>query len=171
MEKARSHGFTLMELLIATGLFAVAVTGLVALFPTAQRVSREGEEEARATLIAGNVLDALARSSPDGSFPLATGTTEGELRFEPLDPRVPSEHSVAYGSACEPLSPMDRENADLPVTNPEILDITTLRLGTKASLPGLVVAEVDVASPAAAPASGRSTNRFIRLFPMPPDHD
>jgi prepilin-type N-terminal cleavage/methylation domain-containing protein len=169
---ARPCGFTLMELLIATGLFAVAVTGLIALFPTAQRVSREGEEESRATLIAGSILDTLAASSSSGCFSLATGTKAGgELRLEQLDPRMPDEHSVAYGSSCEPLFPLEPEKAGLPVGNPEVLDIATLTLKTRSTLPGLVVAEVDVVSPAAAPASGRSTNRFVRLFPMPADHD
>jgi len=168
---ARPRGFTLIEILLATGLFAVAVTGLIALFPTARRVSREGEEEARATLIAGNILDTLAASSPSGYFPLATGTSGGELRLERLDPRAPGQHSVAYGAACEPLFPLDPGKADLPSANPEALDIVTLRLEKKPSLPGLVVAEVDVASPAAAPAAGRSTNRFVRMFPIPPGHD
>lgn len=162
--------FSLLEILIATGVFAVAVTGLIALFPTAQRVSREGEEEARAALIAGNILETLALPS-SGTFSLATGAPSGELRFEQLDPHVSARRSVAYGAACEPLFPLDPGKADLPAQDPGTLDIATLRLGTKSSLPGLVVAEVDVASPAAAPASGRSTNRFIRLLSMPPAHD
>lgn len=167
----RPRGFTLLEILIATGLFAFAVTGLIALFPAAQHVTRQGEEEARAALIAGNILDTLAIRGTAGSFALATGTAEGKPRLEALDPRVPGEHAVAYGASCEPLFPLDREKAVSPVSDPEALDIATLSLMKKPSLPGLVVAEVDVASPAGAPASGRSTNRFVRLFPVPPDHD
>lgn len=165
------RGFTLLEILIATGLFAIAVTGLIALFPTAQRVSREGEEEARATLIAENILDTLELPSRPGSFSLATGSSGRSICFEPLDPRIPSEHFVAYGAACEPLFPLEQEKACLPSTNLEVLDIASISLGTKPSLPGLVVAEIEVASPASAPASGRSTQRFVRLFPMPPAHD
>ena len=168
---SKVRGFTLAEILIATGLFAVAVTGLISLFPTVQRVTREGEEEARAALIAQNILDTLTLPSPSGLFSLATGTSGGTLRLEPIDPRMTSEHFVAYGASCEPLFPVDREKADMPVTMPEALDITTLRLTSKPSLPGLVHAEVEVAAPAAAPASGRSTHRFVRLFPMPVNHD
>jgi hypothetical protein len=160
-----------MEILIATGLFTVAVTGLIALFPAVYRVSREGEEEARAALIAENTLNELSLKSDSGSFSLAIGTSEGALRFEPVDPRVASEHYVAYGASCEPLFPMDREKVSVPVTNPDALDILTVRLGTKPALPGLVIAEIEVSSPASAPASGRSMHRFIRLFQMPPDHD
>lgn len=165
------RGFTLLEILIATGFFAIAVTGLIALFPTVQRVSREGEEEARATLIAENILETLALPSRPGAFSLATGLSGRSLCFEALDPLIPSEHFVAYGPACEPLFPLEQEKARLSVTNPEVLDVATVRLGTKTSLPGLVLAEIEVASPASAPASGRSTRRFVRLFPMPPVHD
>ena len=77
------RGFTLLEILIATGLFAIAVTGLIALFPTVQRVSREGEEEARATLIAENILDTLTLPSRPGAFSLATGSSGRSLCFEP----------------------------------------------------------------------------------------
>ena len=170
MGDSRSRGFTLMEILIATALFAVAVTGLIALFPTAQRVSREGEEEARAALIAGNILDTLAIHSSSWCFSLPIGTTGGMLQFEALNPGEPGEHSVAYGASCEPLFAVNRDQAAMPAGNPDALAIATLHLGTKSSLPGLVIAEVDVASPAAAPASARSTHRFVRIFPMPPDH-
>lgn len=166
-----TRGFTLMEILIATGLFAFAVTGLIALFPMAQRISREGEEEARAALIAGNILDTLAVNAASGSFSLATGTSGGSIRIERIDPFSSGEHSVAYGAACEPLFAMDQNQVEKPAGNPEALDIAMLRLARKSSLPGLVVAEVDVASPAAAPASGRTTNRFVRLFPLPSSHD
>lgn len=168
---APMRGFTLLEILIATGLFAVAVTGLIALFPMAQRISREGEEEARGTMIAENIFSALSLRSASGSFRLAIGMEEGDLRFEQLDPFPASEHSVAYGTACEPLFPLERGKADLPVNVPEALDIATLRLVTKPALPGLVVAEVDVASPAAAPAAGRSSRRFVRLFPLQARHE
>jgi prepilin-type N-terminal cleavage/methylation domain-containing protein len=169
--ESRKSGFTLLEILIATGLFAIAVTGLIALFPMVQRVSREGEEEARATLIAQNILDALPLSASSGSFSLATGTSGGTLRYETIDPRMTSEHSVSCGASCEPLFPLEPGKNDTPVTAPEALDIATLRLNITPSLPGLVSTEVVVVSPASAPASGRSTHRFVRLFQMPSRHD
>jgi type II secretory pathway pseudopilin PulG len=165
------RGFTLLEILVATGFFALAVTGLIALFPLVQRVSREGEEEARGTMIAENILSVLALPSASGSFRLATGIRDGDPLYEQIDPTASSEHCVAYGSACEPLFPLDGGKAGLPVTTPGALDVATVRLTAKPSLPGLVVAEVDVASPASAPASGRSTHRFLRLYPVPSRHE
>jgi prepilin-type N-terminal cleavage/methylation domain-containing protein len=170
MDGTRTHGFTLLEILIAMGLFAIAVTGLIALFPAVQRVSLQGEEEARATLIAENILETLAIPS-SRSFQVATGTKEGKLVFEALDPFTGRERSVVYGASCEPLFPVDGENAVRPATNPESLDLATVRLESKPSLPGLVLAEIEVSSPAAAPASSRSSHRFVRLFPMPPVHE
>jgi len=164
-------GFTLTEILIATGIFAVAVTGLIALFPTAQRVAREGEEEARAAMIAGNILDALDVQSPDGCFTVATGISGGALKMEQLDPRTATSCFIVYGASCEPISPVEKDTADRPVENPQALDIATLRFEKKSSLPGLVVADLEIASPASAPSSGRITNHFVRIYSLPACHE
>jgi prepilin-type N-terminal cleavage/methylation domain-containing protein len=169
--KPTQGGFTLTEILIATGIFAFAVTGLIALFPTAQRVSREGEEEARAAMIAGDILDALDVQSSDGCFTVATGISGGALKMEQLDPRTATSCCVIYGASCEPIASLEKDSVDRPVDNPQALDIATLRLEKKSSLPGLVVADLEITSPASAPASGRMTNHFERIYPLPMSHE
>jgi hypothetical protein len=57
------------------------------------------------------------------------------------------------------------------VDNPQALDIATLRLEKRSSLPGLVVADLEITSPASAPASGRLTNHFERIYPLPMSHE
>jgi len=168
---AGEHGFTLVEILIAVFLSAFAVVGLISFFSLSQRISREGEEEARAALIAENILNTLTLNPRSGSFSLATATSEGTLHFESIDPRKTSNRSVVYGAACEPLFAMDPEKTDSPVSTPEALAVATVRLEKKSSLPGLVQADIEIGSPAAAPSSGRSIQRFVRLLPMPPTHD
>jgi hypothetical protein len=163
----RDDGFTLGEILVAVGLFAIAITGLVSLFPATQRVAREGEEEARAAIIADNILESLPLVTSPGNFSLPVGMKDGAVLLEPLAPSLETAHSVAFGPACEPLCPVPGEKADSPSDNPEALDIATLRLLRSGSNPGMVKAEVTVSSPASAPLSRRRSSTFVRLLPLP----
>jgi prepilin-type N-terminal cleavage/methylation domain-containing protein len=162
---AREQGFTLAEILIALGIFSVAVSGLLVLFPVAQRTEREGTEEARAALIAESISGAFLLTGEDGRIPMATGNGMSGWRY--LDPEEPSECSVLYGYSCEPIAEIGKSEAELPVTLDGAASLATLRLRHKPTLPGLVEVEISVASPASAPAGGRSVRRFVRLLPMP----
>lgn len=159
-------GFTLAEILIALGIAAVAVAGVCSLFPLVARISREGEEQARAARIAGNIMDTLASSRGNGRL-IATGMNGEDILLEDVPAKESIRH-VAYGPSCEPIRKLTPEEAASPLGDPNITDIAILRLGPKKSLPGLLVAEVDVLSPASAPPGGRSVNRFVRLLPLLP---
>lgn len=162
------YGFTLSEILIALGIFAVAVTGVLALFPLAQRTEREGEEEARSALIAENIMGGLhaAGSARELSMALFPGNS---APWKMLDPLLPAEQSVAYDSSCEPLRPLAQGESKDPVDDREAVAVATLRISRKPSLPSLCVAEVDISFPASVPASARRIHRYIRLLPLPPN--
>ena len=161
------HGFTLAEILIALGLFAVATAGLISLFPRTLRIAREGEEEARAARIASNLLEVLGGAPQSGRFRLAEGLSAEGLRMESIDPADPHPHPVAYGMDCLPVRLLSQEEADSPVDDGPVADVATLRLSRSAAHPGMILAEVDVAGPASAPSTGRSSHRFLRLLPDP----
>lgn len=164
----RSNAFTLTEILIALGIFAMAVTGLMGLFSYSHRTDREGMDETRAAVIAGSIMDSLSLSSSNSLLAMATGITNGVPRLEFLDPKTATNRSVAYAASCEPLCPLPEEGAGRPVPNPEASAVATLHLSHKSQLPCLAVAEVEISSPASAPAEGRTIRRFIRLIPVPP---
>jgi hypothetical protein len=163
-----AQGFTLAEILIALGIFAVAVTGLLVLLPIAHRTEREGIGETRATLIAGNIMDALFLSPSNGTLSLAVGTTNGTTRWEFLNPEAATNRSVAYDASCEPIQPLEPAESRSPVTNPAAEAVATLNLSRKPALPSMTIAEVTVSYPASAPADGRTVRRFVRLIPMLP---
>lgn len=166
-----TEGFTLAEILIALGLFALAVTGLLVLFPVAHRTEREGTEETRASLIAGNIMDALCLSPSHGTVALATGVSNGSPVFAFLDPKTTTNVSVACGASCDPLCLLRDEEAAEPVGNHGAVAVATLHLSRKSSLPRMTVAEVEVSSPASAPLAGRTVRRFVRLVPDIPHGD
>jgi hypothetical protein len=125
-------------------------------------------DETRAALIAGSIMDSLSLSSSNSLLAMATGITNGVPRLEFLDPKNVTNRSVAYTASCEPLCPLPEEGVSAPVTNPEASAVATLRLSRKPQLPCMTVAEVEISSPASAPAEGRTVRRFIRLIAVPP---
>lgn len=163
-------GFSLAEILIALGLFSLVVTSLLVLFPVAHRTEREGTEEMRAALIAGSIMDSLRLSPSNSMVSLATGITNGVPAWRFLDPKITSNAAVAYTSSCDPLCLLGEAESEGPLHNPEAMAVATLRLTRKSSLPCLIVAEVDVSSPASAPPESRTVRRFTQLIPDFP-HD
>lgn len=163
--KRGEKAFTLLEILVALGIFAVAVAGLISLFPAILRVTREGEEEARASLIASSILDTLPLHDTDGEFTLATGMEGGNPHLITIA-ATPSRHLIAYGPSCEPIRELDAAHLENPCRDPAVTDLALVCLNSKTSLPGLMEAEVDVSSPASAPLAGRTICRFVRLLSL-----
>lgn len=161
------RAFALAEILIALGIAAVVLAGACSLFPHVLRIARDGEEEARAARIAGNIMGILASSQNGKPMMMATGSSGDGLVFEEVSGDGES-HQVAYGPSCQPVRKLTPEEAASPVCDPDISDITILRLGGNKSLPGLLVAEVDVLSPSSAPGDSRTSRRFVRLLPATP---
>lgn len=162
------RAFSLLEILIAMGVFAIAISGLLALFPVALHTEKESEQETRSTLIASGVMDALAASVGHGSLCVATGMSNNLPLWESIAPDKMTNLCVAYNLSCEPLCKLTNNEAALPLTNRAAASIITLSILSKPSVPGLLTAELVIASPASAPVTGRTLHRFVRLIPMPP---
>ncbi len=165
----RDTAFSLLEILISLGLFAITITSLLALFPTALRSQKESDDETRALFIASGVMEALP--SAEGAFRLATGMSNNLPVLEKISMSAgkSSDYSIAYNSSCEPIRKLSPKEVEQSSSDRTASDIVTVSLTEKPSLPGVVTAEVSVASPASAPATGRSVKRFVQLLtpPMP----
>lgn len=166
-----TSGFTLSEILIALGIFAVAVTGLMALFPVAQTTEREATQEWQAAMIASGIMEVLALPSSQGKRRISVAMNNESPRWEFLNENDATNVAVLYDSSCEPVRPLGTKECDLPVPDHDGTAVATLRLSRKASLPGVTVAEIDVSSPSAAPVNGRSVRRFVRLLENLPGNE
>lgn len=167
MPRHHRCAFSLLEILIALGLFAIVITTLVSLFPTALRADKESDEEMRALFIASGVMEALPGADGRGSPLLATGMSNSLLLWENLRMDKTTNILVAYNNSCEPIRQLTAAEAEQPLPDHTALAIMTLNLISRSSLPGMITAEVNVASPASAPTSGRTIRRFTRLVPIP----
>ena len=167
--QGRRDAFSLVEILIALGLFAVAISALLALFPVALHTERESEAETRATLIASGVMDSLAPADSVGSLRIATSMSNGLPVWESLSTTFGKSTNVAiaYTASCEPIFKLTAKEATNPLRDPRAAALVTVSLTQKPSQPGMLSAEISVGSPASAPAPGRSTQWFVRLLSIP----
>lgn len=155
-----------MEILIALGLFAVVVSALLTLFPIALRTEKSSGDETMATLIASGMMESLPSGMGLESLSVATGMSNDIPVWEVIPSTGATNIFVAYNVSCEPVRRLTAKEAETSLTDPPTALVATLSI-TKASVPGLLTAEVSVASPASAPAANRTVQKFTRLVQSP----
>jgi len=66
--KLNARAFSLTEVVIALGIFAVSMVGVLALFPVASSTGRESSEETQAAILAQTIFDDLRSSAEARGF-------------------------------------------------------------------------------------------------------
>jgi hypothetical protein len=93
--------------------------------------------------------------------------TNGLLEWKRIPSSVATNLFLSYNASGEPIGELDENKAFHPILNMEACAVVTFGIRPKTSTPGLVTAEVTVASPAAAPSEKRSIRRFVRFLALP----
>src|SRR6059058_6501490 len=87
----RRKAFSLLEVVIALGVIAVGIVGVLAVFPTALQTGHSAQDETRAAHIAQSVFGSLVAQAPSQfnnvQLPLSNGVTQIDLRTT-LSPAV-----------------------------------------------------------------------------------
>ncbi len=161
------QAFTLAEILVALGVFSVTAFALIALFSFTHKTERDAKEETQATLIASDIMEGLTFGKDPSSLHLATSMCNGLPVWESIHSQSSTSCCVAYGASCEPIRLISEIEATNPVLGPEITALAWLTLSQKRATPGMVTVEVLVATPASAPASGRTSHRYTKLLAIP----
>jgi Tfp pilus assembly protein PilV len=166
---SRHHlqAFTLAEILVALGVFSVTAFALIALFSFTHITERDAKEETQATLIASDIMEGLTFGKDPSFLHLATSMSNGLPVWESIHSQSSTSCCVAYGASCEPIRLISEIEATNPVLGPEITALAWLTLSQKRATPGMVTVEVLVATPASAPASGRTSHRYTKLLAIP----
>ena len=150
-------GFSLVEVVLALGVIAFAITGIMGLFPVAMRTALESQRETRATLIARKIFSDLEASTPDGLLiALGTDLTSVSSFISPKPSLTNSwQHVISY------------DNDGLPLgngTNSAASFLASIQCSPNTPITGLSRIQVDVMTPALAPAALRTTNTFVSLL-------
>ena len=152
--RARTHSFSLLEVVIALGVIAVGIVGVLAVFPTALQTGHSAQDETRAAHIAQSVFGSLV-----------AGATS---RFNAV-PLPPTPLSIALTASSSPTSPTlyaDNNGNLIPNSTNSAYAIF---IYTNNAVPGFTdpasanLVTVRVAWPANAPAANQTFRDYVRI--------
>ena len=161
ISKALSRGFSLVEVVLALGVIAFALVGIMGLFPVAMKSAQESQRETRATLIAQQIFSDLRVSSGTNRFvisgPAANNTNGLSLAFA-------TNLYLAFDANGAPLAPVAPTDFSNSYPDVSALFLANIAVDTNTGIPNLSRVQATVESPAAAPAANRSKFTFVTLM-------
>ena len=154
--RARTHSFSLLEVVIALGVIAVGIVGVLAVFPTALQTGHSAQDETRAAHIAQSVFGSLVAQAPSQfsgvQLPLSDGVS-------------PSINLTSPSSSYTLYAGNDGQLAN-SATNASYL----ITIYTNNPVPGFTdpasanLVTVRVAWPATAPAANQTFRDYVRII-------
>jgi type II secretory pathway pseudopilin PulG len=189
---SRQAAFSLTEVVIALGIFAVSMVGVIALFPVASSAGRESSEETQAAILAQTIFSDL-RSSTQAKGKSAGWIVRGPNTFTnaqwitpvslvanstnyvayDLAPRVNSSGPDGTGMIGQPIS-LKAINQSLSATSfsnaitvSNAIFAARITIGPDTTRVGLAQVTVSVETPASVPQANRRCYVFQSLMYAP----
>jgi len=153
--RARTHSFSLLEVVIALGVIAVGIVGVLAVFPTALQTGHSAQDETRAAHIAQSVFGSLV-----------AGATS---RFNAV-PLPPTPLSIALTASSSPTSPTLYADNDGNLIPNSTNSAYAIFIYTNNAVPGFTdpasanLVSVRVAWPANAPPANQTFRDYVRII-------
>ncbi len=152
-----AYAFALVEVVVALGVVAFALVGIIGLFPLAIRTNLECQRETRATQIAQMVLADLRVNSSSRRFCLAG----------PAQPAARLDLDADGGAVFLAFSEQGKAHTnavtadDFAAGCDGVAYLVGLRVETNTGVAGLSLVEATIETPAAARSDNRSKFRFV----------
>ena len=164
LKSSPSRGFSLLEILVALGLFAIGVTIVLNLFPIAQRMRGEAQQKTSATFIAQRIVSTLEATLPEGIVATAPDWINNPSHCMRISLEQPSQHYLSYDAQGQPNGELTASEAKLAVQTKEAVSIATIVLTTKDQPPGMTRVNIIIGTPANLPDSKRQHSEFSLLL-------
>jgi uncharacterized protein (TIGR02598 family) len=155
--RARTHSFSLLEVVIALGVIAVGIVGILAVFPTALQTGHSAQDETRAAHIAQSVFGSLVAQAPS-QFNNVQIRLSDPLTLSPsIDLTTTSSYTLYAGN-------------DGQLTNSAANATYAITIYTNNAVPGFTdpasanAVTVRVAWPATAPAANQTFRDYVRII-------
>ena len=156
--RRRPHiGFSLVEVVIALGIVSFAVLAIVGMMPMALKSAQESMRETDATLIAQRIFAELKTGS--GANRTLTISPNGIPHTLALSAN--STNNLAFTQDGMPQAILASTNSPQDAFYDFYAQISVL---TNTGVANLSRVQIDIAAPAAAPATARTTNSFTTLL-------
>lgn len=164
----RAGGFTLIEIVLAIGILAFALVGILGLFPVALETARESKEETIMAQIAQSIEADIRRSSGPTAAIMVTGFNPAESSsYQALPLNQSGQMILAYGANGRPWEVQPNPaNYASGFRGPDYLARVTSTFDPPEH-PGLARVEISVESPAGAPETARKKISFITFKRLP----
>ncbi len=157
--RARTHSFSLLEVVIALGVIAVGIVGVLAVFPTALQTGHSAQDETRAAHIAPSVFGSLVAQAP-------SQFTNVQI---PLSAGVSPSINLTAGSGTTPAVTVYADNDGNLIPN-STNAAYAIFIYTNNAVPGFTdpasanLVTVRVAWPANAPAANQTFRDYVRII-------
>jgi len=185
--KLNAPAFSLTEVVIALGIFAVSMVGVLALFPVASSAGRESSEETQAAIIAQTVIgDLRASSSTLGATNgwLVNGNNTFASFIKPINLNQTNDYTIAYniklrdwadsaGGAPQIGPPIALKalatatGYSNAVNTPGAVYLSLVQIRPVTTLRGLASVRVEISTPANVALSNRRIYNFSTLIAAP----
>jgi type II secretory pathway pseudopilin PulG len=152
----------LIEVVLALGVIAFALVGIMGLFPVAMKSAQESQRETRATLIAQQIFSDLRTGTSSNRF-VISGSNNATDTVN-LAPSGTTPLFLAFntnGMPVKSLSGGTFSNSYSDITVPFLASIT---VDTNTGMSNLSRIQATIEAPAAAPSTNRSKYTFVTLM-------
>lgn len=161
LHNALSRGFSLIEVVLALGVIAFALVGIMGLFPVAMKSAQESQRETRATLIAQQIFSDLRVSAGTNRFVISgptASTTNG------LSLSSDGNLYLAFGTNGSPLASVT--SSDFTNSYPDLAAsfLANISVDTNTGTSNLSRVQTTIETPAAAPSTSRAKYTFVTLM-------
>jgi uncharacterized protein (TIGR02598 family) len=154
-QRARTRGFSLLEVVITLGVITVGIVGVLAVFPTALQTGKSAQDETRAAHIAQSVFGSLVAGAPS------------QFSAVPLPPTSVTINLTASSSPTSPTLYADNDGNLIPNSTSAAYAVFIYTNNSVAGFtdPGTAnLVTVRVAWPANAPAANQTFRDYVRII-------
>lgn len=150
-------GFSLVEVVIALGIVSFAVLAIVGMMPVALKSAQESMRETDATLIAQRIFAELKTGSgANRTITVAPGGTTRTLSLASNNT-----NNLAFTQDGQPQAFF---TSTISPANDSYDFYAQISISTNTGITNLSRLQIDIAAPAAAPPTARTTNSFTTLM-------
>jgi type II secretory pathway pseudopilin PulG len=156
----------LIEVVLALGVIAFALVGIMGLFPVALRSAQESQRETRATLIAQQIFSDLRVGTGTNRFVISgSNNATNTVNLAPSGTTPPL--FLAFNTNGVPVTPATGISGGIfsnSYPDAAVPFLASLTVDTNTGITNLSRIQATIETPAAAPSTNRSKYTFVTLM-------
>jgi len=164
VHQAQSRAFSLVEVVLALGVIAFALVGIMGLFPVAMRSAQESQRETRATLIAQQIFSDL-RAFTGTNRLIVRGPSAADASSLITNFSLAGNTNFFLSYDANGIGRTDQiSTGAFSGSIPDAAFLANVVVDTNTGIPNLSRIQATVEAPAAAPSANRSKYTFVTLM-------